>query len=138
MHTTDLSMPRTRSAGHGPSRSDACPEPSRRSWTPARQIAFLDTLATTRSVTRAAAAAGMSRESAHRLRNRRDGALFGALWDMALAPPPATATESHNFALSDGRLMRLLGNHFVVNPGNSQPSAAAAAGIATAHRTWPL
>ena len=53
-------------------------------WTPARQLRFLDVLARTRSVTRAAAAAGMSRESAYRLRNRPSAALFAAAWDRAL------------------------------------------------------
>lgn len=85
-------------------------------WTAARQLRFLDTLASTCSVTRAAAAAGMSRESAHRLRNRRDGALFAAIWDIALAPAPPLAgfgfTESHIAPPRSGQLMRVLGNHF--------------------------
>lgn len=49
-------------------------------WTPERQLKFLDALTATRSVTAAARAVGMSRESAHRLRGRRDGALFAHLW----------------------------------------------------------
>ena len=53
-------------------------------WTAERQLRFLDALARTRSVTRAAACAGMSRESAYRLRKRRDGALFAAAWDGAM------------------------------------------------------
>jgi hypothetical protein len=53
-------------------------------WTAERQLRFLDALARTRSVTKAAAAAGMSRESAYRLRGRRDGALFAAAWNRAL------------------------------------------------------
>jgi hypothetical protein len=53
-------------------------------WTPERQIAFLDTLAQTRSVTRAAKAAGMSRESAYRLRRRPSAAWFAAAWDQLL------------------------------------------------------
>lgn len=51
-------------------------------WTPDRQLRFLDALARTRSVSRAAASAGMSRESAYRLRTRV--ALFAGLWDRAL------------------------------------------------------
>ena len=63
----------------------ACPEPCRRDgWTPARQLAFLDILARTRSVTRAAAAAGMSRESAYRLRNRDPNGLFAFAWKRAM------------------------------------------------------
>ena len=54
-------------------------------WSAERQLTFLQTLARTRSVTRAAAAAGMSRESAYRLRARPAGALFAAAWDKTLA-----------------------------------------------------
>lgn len=86
----------------------ACPERSRRDgWTAERQLRFLDALAATRSVTRAARAAGMSRESAHRLRARDEGGLFALLWDRALLPP---TFESHTVPLTDGHLMRLLGN----------------------------
>ena len=91
----------------------ACREPCRRDgWTAERQLAFLETLASARSVSRAAAAAGMSRESAYRLRDRRDGALFAALWDRILAPRFAPVSEDHITALGNGALMRLLGNHF--------------------------
>jgi len=55
-----------------------------RRWTGERQLAFLDTLAGTRCVTRAAASAGMSRESAYRLRRRPAGALFAAAWDRVM------------------------------------------------------
>jgi hypothetical protein len=53
-------------------------------WTPERQLRFLDALARTRSVIAAARDAGMSRESAYRLRERREGALFALLWDRTL------------------------------------------------------
>ena len=49
-------------------------------WTPARQLWFLMELSRSRSVTRAANAAGMSRESAYRLRKRPEGALFDVAW----------------------------------------------------------
>ena len=80
-------------------------------WTAERQLRFLEALATTRSVIKAAAFAGMSRESAYRLRERKDGALFAALWDRAVGfePPPS---EVHTSALTNGRIMRLLGNHY--------------------------
>ena len=85
------------------------PERCRRDgWTAERQLRFLDTLARTRSISKAAAAATMSRESAYRLRERREGALFAALWDEALA---FRAAEVHTPPLTDGRIMRLLGNH---------------------------
>lgn len=76
-------------------------------WTVARQLAFLAALISTRSVTLAARATGMSRESAYRLRDR--AGLFAALWDHALAPD--FAGESHNRPWTNGQLMRLLGNH---------------------------
>lgn len=78
-------------------------------WTAKRQLRFLAALAVTRSIVKAAAAAGMSRESAYRLRERRDGALFAALWDEALASAPV---EVHTPPLTTGRILRLLGNHF--------------------------
>jgi hypothetical protein len=88
----------------------ARPERCRRDgWTAERQLRFLDTLARTRSISKAAAAARMSRESAYRLRERREGALFAALWDEALAFRPA---EVHIPPLTDGRITRLLANHF--------------------------
>jgi len=64
----------------------ACPDGVRRDgWTPHRQLVFLDMLARTGSVTRSARAAGMSRESAYRLRARNPDGLFAAAWDRALA-----------------------------------------------------
>jgi hypothetical protein len=77
-------------------------------WTPERQLRFLDALARTRSVTRAAACAGMSRESAYRLRNRPGADLFAALWDRVTAFEPRAA-EVHIDSLGNGRLLRLLG-----------------------------
>ena len=53
-------------------------------WTIPRQLRFLEVLDRTRSVTKAARAVGMSRESAHRLRNRPNAALFAATWDRAM------------------------------------------------------
>lgn len=78
----------------------ACPEPCRRDgWTPARQLRFLDALARTRCVTRAAIAAGMSRESAYRLRRRPAAALFAAAWDRAI--------QGHRFVnIAEGLLRR--------------------------------
>ena len=56
-------------------------------WTPQRQLAFLDILACTGSVTAAARAAGMTGESAYRLRNRASAVSFAAAWDRLLAAP---------------------------------------------------
>jgi hypothetical protein len=87
------------------------PKIRRDGWTAECQLRFLDAMTRTRSVVKAAAAAGMSRESAYRLRDRREGALFAALWDRAIAFEPGP-TQVHIGALGDGRLMRLLGNHY--------------------------
>ena len=81
-------------------------------WTPDRQLRFLDALETTRSVSRAAKAAGMSRNSAYRFRERRDGALFAALWDRILAPHFADVPKVDIGQLGNGALLRLLGNHY--------------------------
>ena len=86
------------------------PRIRRDGWTPERQLRFLHALTRAHSVTRAAAFAGMSRESAYRLRARAEGALFGVLWDRALAP--VFESESHIRPLTDGWLLRLLGNHY--------------------------
>ena len=62
-------------------------QPCRRDgWTPARQFAFLTTLARTRCVSTAAKAATMSRESAYRLRRREPHGLFALSWDRAIGP----------------------------------------------------
>ena len=53
-------------------------------WTPARQLAFLENLARTRSVSAAAKSVGMSREGAYRLRRRADARLFAAAWNRAM------------------------------------------------------
>ena len=59
--------------------------PSRRirrdGWTTDRQVKFIIALHKTRSVARAAAAAGMSRESAYRLRDRPGHSDFARAWD---------------------------------------------------------
>lgn len=58
--------------------------PERNHWTPARQRIFLTALVETGSVARAARAAGMSRSSAHALRNRLTGTPFDHHWSHAL------------------------------------------------------
>ena len=56
-------------------------------WSVARQCRFLAALYWTGSVRAAAAAVGMSRASAYRLRGRADAAGFAAAWDRVLTPP---------------------------------------------------
>jgi hypothetical protein len=53
-------------------------------WTPLRQAQFLVALARTRSVKKAALAAGKTRETAYRLRSRRGAESFAAAWDAEL------------------------------------------------------
>ncbi len=65
---------------------DSVPLRARRDgWTVERQRAFIAVLFAKRSVQAAAAAVGMSRESAYRLRCRPGAASFAAAWDAALA-----------------------------------------------------
>jgi hypothetical protein len=90
-------------------------------WTPARPLAFLDILARTRSVTRAAAAAGMSRESAYRLRNRDPHGLFAFAWKRAMSAGRSGLTraeidQSHIRAIrlacgSEGKALRIGSPH---------------------------
>ncbi|MBV7257183.1 hypothetical protein KCG44_10355 [Pacificimonas sp. WHA3] len=65
--------------------SDWCPLPRDhpRRWTAERQRLFIETLAETGIVSRAADRAGMSRESAYQLRRRTDRADFRDAWDAA-------------------------------------------------------
>ena len=64
-------------------------KPRHDGWTRDRQVAFIIALHRTRNVSRAAAAAEMSRESAYRFRARPSGAEFAAAWDRALRFVPA-------------------------------------------------
>jgi hypothetical protein len=61
-------------------------------WTEERQRVFIAALARTGCVGRAAAAAGMSRESSYRLRRRKGADSFAAAWDSILAAQPRGAT----------------------------------------------
>lgn len=63
----------------------AAPRPREDGWTAARQVDFIEALADSGSVTHAAAAVGMSRESAYRLRRRADAVDFAAAWEAAIA-----------------------------------------------------
>jgi len=63
-------------------------------WTVQRQTDFLGYLAETGSVMGACEAVGMSRNSAYRLRRRRDAESFAAAWDAALGAPVRKVTVS--------------------------------------------
>jgi hypothetical protein len=61
----------------------ASPRSREDGWTPQRQHDFIETLADTGSVTRAALAVGMTRESAYSLRRRKDARGFREAWEAA-------------------------------------------------------
>jgi hypothetical protein len=110
-------------------------KPRRDGWTVERQLAFLDALTRTRSISKAARAAGMSRESAYRLRDRAH--LFAALWDRALAP--SLEPESHSRPWTDGQLMRTLGNDFRRKRGDfAAIGSRRGESVSAPHRTTPL
>ncbi|HEX8579735.1 MAG TPA: hypothetical protein VF655_09110 [Allosphingosinicella sp.] len=56
-------------------------------WTPERQRTFIAALQETRCIAKAAAAVGMARETAYRLRERPGAASFAAAWDSVFAAP---------------------------------------------------
>ena len=63
-------------------------------WTRARQVIFLQALAATHSVAAAAKEAGMSRQSAYRLRTRLRGEPFDMAWDAAFQTSFDALTEA--------------------------------------------
>lgn len=74
-----------------PPRHPPIARPRHDGWTHDKQAAFIVALRRTRNVSRAAEAAGMSREGAYRLRARSSAAGFAAAWDRALRFPAAGA-----------------------------------------------
>lgn len=75
-------------------------QPRRDGWTAAKQRRFIEVLAETGIVRVAAAAAGMSEASAHRLARRPDAGSFCSAWDAAfrMAARPAAA-KLYEYAL---------------------------------------
>ena len=63
-------------------------------WTPQRQLAFIDALATIGIVSTAAKSIGMSRKSAYLLRKRVGAESFAAAWDAALEQGRANALST--------------------------------------------
>ena len=63
-------------------------EPRHGEWTRAKMAGFLRELAATRSVSRAAVAVGMGRQSAYKLRKRIAG--FAKAWDEVVEPSRLT------------------------------------------------
>ena len=67
-----------------PAARDLPPPSSHGRWTPALQRLFLTALIETGNVSHAARSVGMSRSSAHRLRQRLTGTAFDRCWNDAL------------------------------------------------------
>ncbi len=67
-----------------PAAPDLTLQSSHGRWTPARQRLFLTALLETGNVSHAARSVGMSRSSAHRLRQRLTGSAFDRCWADAL------------------------------------------------------
>ena len=104
-------------------------------WTIDRQVKFIRALFAHGSVTRAAAAAGMSRESAYRLRARPGHRDFARSWDAAVAAkghrlgaeghsargatPPRSSRESH-----EGHAAAQFAQHCPVGKLRRPPRAA--------------
>ena len=81
-----------------PTSQPPIPRPRRDGWTVDKQKTFIRVLACSRNVTRAAAAAGMSRESAYRLRRRAEGVALAQTWDWILSLPPRPQRHSEDHA----------------------------------------
>ena len=80
--------------------------PRRDGWTPAAQAAFIAARAGGASIAAAAAAAGLSRQSAYKLRAHPAGGAIAAAWhDGPRRPAPAPAAPRE---LSDAALLRRL------------------------------
>jgi len=79
-------------------RQPPIPCPRHDGWTTDKQKIFIRSLAMTRNVSRAAAAAGMSRESAYRLRRRTEGVALAQTWDWILSLPPFPGGHSEDHA----------------------------------------
>ena len=83
-------------------------------WTPDRQLDFLETLVRTGNVGVAARVAGMSRESAYRLRARQPDGLFAAAWDRALTP---TARRPSRAQVDEGHIRAIAAACGTEGPG---------------------
>lgn len=96
-------------------------------WTTERQGVFIAALARTGCVGRAALAAGMSRESAYRLRRREGAESFAAAWDSILAARPRGTSSP---ALVWHRLVRKNGGPGAVRREPMTPAEREALGLA--------
>jgi len=115
-------------------------------WTPLRQLQFLDLLAATGSVTKAAAGVRMSRDSAYRLRSRLKGELFVLAWDRLMQAkravpanlskvitvrremPSARSEELRRYILQQRQPVELKGRAPCPSPGATAPVNRACSG----------
>src|ERR1051325_2155654 len=104
-----------------PRRPSKVRKPRRDGWTPERQLRFLAVLVDKRSVREAAAAAGMSRESAYRPRGRAGAELFAARRDRALEGHKLTAIEKSAAPKSRGNPSKVTKWRKWKNPGFQAP-----------------
>src|SRR5687768_2822817 len=88
-------------------------------WTEERQRTFIDALVQTGCVGRAARAAGMSRESAYRLRRRKGAEGFAAAWAWAAALHPRGTSSP---ALVWHRLVKKAGGRGSVRIEDATPA----------------
>lgn len=102
-------------------------------WTVERQRRFVAALARAGCVGRAAAAAGMSRESAYRLRRRPGAESFAAAWDSIMAARPRGST---GFDLTWHRMIERVGGTGarVRREGEAEAAAPASGYKAALHR----
>ncbi|HEX8224761.1 MAG TPA: hypothetical protein VF605_13165 [Allosphingosinicella sp.] len=112
-----------------PSFEPASGRARRDGWTPERQRAFIAALARSGCVGGAAREAGMSRESAYRLRRRRGAEGFAAAWDSIVAARPRGTTHP---ALVWHRLVRKAGGRSAVRIEAALPAEREALGRAAA------
>ena len=87
-------------------------------WTAERQHIFIAALAQTGCIGQAAQAAGMSRESAYRLRLRKGAGSFAAAWDSILAARPR---GSSSLALIWHRLLKKHGGRAAIRRIAAEP-----------------
>jgi hypothetical protein len=73
-------------------------------FTPARQAVFLEAIAEGKTVTQAAAAAGISTNTAYNLRNRREGRAFDIAWEAAIRRGRKVLADRQRDRAIDGQI----------------------------------
>jgi hypothetical protein len=120
-------VPSTAMTPHVPAFTPVPGRARRDGWTEERQRAFIAALDGTGCVGRAAAAVGMSRKSAYRLRRRKGAESFAAAWDSIMAARPRGTSSP---ALVWHRLVRKNGGPGAVVREPMTPAEREALGLA--------